>query len=370
MQDRVSTQQVAFLMFLQLLGSALIYVPEAATGRNAWASTLLASLLGLYVLMVIIRLQLLFPGVSIFKLSELSLGPIAGKILNLLYLWVVFFVTILYLYDAVTFLRLIFPLAPYLSLRTLLILAAAYCLYKGVVNVARLAEVVIWFIIFFITVGFLASINLLNLANLLPVLAEWKPALGGVIYGANWPYAEISVFALLLPLVSDLKQKSKVLYAWYGAAVLILFLRTVLVVGVLGPELVGSIRFPLYEVFRLVSVQNFQRIELFFFALWFTTGFIAILVYWQGFLLGVKELLSLHDHRPVILPAGLAVIIMSAYIIPSDVFFFQVESAIVPFHSLPAHLIYPALVGLAAKIGYQRIKTKLNPPSDTAEQSV
>lgn len=370
MQIRIFSQQLAFLMFLQVLGSALIYVPEAIAGRNAWISTLGAILIGFLVLSVIIRLQLMFPGVSIFKISELSLGPILGKLLNTVYLWVVFFIAILYLYDAITLLRILFPLLPAYSLRTIIILTAAYCIYKGITNVAHLAEVVIWFVLFFLIIGFIAPVNFVNFALLRPIFSEWHPLVGGILYGANWPYAEITVFALLLPYVTDLKEGRKTIYKWFGLAALAMTLRTILVISVLGPEWTMASRFPLYDVFRLVAVQNFQRVELFFFALWFITGFMAILVYYQGFLLGLKDLFDLRDYRSVIFPAGLLLLVLSIYMIPSDLYYEKIISATNPVQNLPGNILYPAIVWLAASLSYNKVKTRLEGISNTAEQSV
>jgi spore germination protein KB len=130
MENRISSQQVAFLTFLLMLGSAFVAVPEATAGRNAWVSSILAALIGFYALAVILRLQLMFPGVSIFKIAELSLGLVPGKILNMVYLFIVWVVAILYLGDIISLLRQLFPLLPAFSLRTIIILTAVCCLFR------------------------------------------------------------------------------------------------------------------------------------------------------------------------------------------------------------------------------------------------
>ena len=139
MENRISSQQVAFLTFLLLLGSAFVFVPESSAGRNAWVSSILSALIGFFALAIILRLQLMFPGVSIFKIAELSLGLVPGKILNSIYLFIVWVVALLYLADIISLLRQLFPLLPAYSLRVIIILTAAYCLYKGVTSIAYLA---------------------------------------------------------------------------------------------------------------------------------------------------------------------------------------------------------------------------------------
>jgi spore germination protein KB len=370
MENRISSQQVAFLIFLLLLGSAFVFVPEATAGRNAWVSSILSALIGFFALAIILRLQLMFPGVSIFKIAELSLGLVPGKILNSIYLFIVWVVALLYLADIISLLRQLFPLLPAYSLCVIIILTAAYCLYRGVTSIAYLAELVIGFIIFFLVIGFLAPLSLADFSNLQPVLSEWYAMAGAVLYGADWPYLEITVFALLLPMVNDLEKGYPKIVTWFIIAAVVLILRTVLVLAVLGPELTLAYAFPFYKVFRLVEVQNFQRIELFFFAMWITTSFIAVLVYYLGVLLGLKELFGLKNYRSLIFPVGLFILTMSIYTIRSDLYFVQVLSINAPFITLPVNLLYPTIVFLAAVISYNKIKDKLPPPSNTAEQSM
>lgn len=370
MENRISSQQVAFLAFLLMLGSSFVFVPEATAGRNAWVSSILAALIGFYALAVILRLQLMFPGVSIFKIAELSLGLVPGKILNMVYLFIVWVVAILYLGDIISLLRQLFPLLPAFSLRTIIILTAAYCLYKGVTSIAYLAELVIGFIIFFLVIGFLAPLSLADFSNLQPILSEWYAMAGATLYGAVWPYLEITVFALLLPLVNDLEKGYPKIVTWFIIAAVVLVFRTVLVLAVLGPELTLAYAFPFYKVFRLVEVQNFQRIELFFFAMWFTTSFIAGLVYYLGVVLGLKELFGLKDYRSLILPVGLLILTMSIYTIRSDMYFVRVLSTNAPLVTMPVNLLYPTIVLLAALIAYNKVRDKLAPPSNAAEQSM
>jgi len=372
MDNRISSQQMAFLLFFLLLGSSLIYVPESFAGRNAWMSTILAALVGFMILAIMLRLQLMFPGISVFKIAELSLGPVPGKILNVLFLYVIFAVAILSVGDLVTMLRQLFPYAPAFSLRTLIILAGAYCLYKGVTNIARLAEVTIGFTLLFLAIGFLVPYNLVNFANLLPVMSEWRTMVGAVIYGANWPYAQITVLLFMMPMVTDLQKGYPKIVNWFMISAGILTLRTLLVLAVLGPEMTMINAFPLYRVFRLAEVQTFQRIELFFFSLWFTTCFMQVLLYYLGLTIGLKELFNLKDYRSIILPAGLLIVTVSIYTISSDIYFLQVLTPASIPHDLPVNLLYPAIVYTAAALGYKKVKDKLepSPSSNTAEQSM
>jgi hypothetical protein len=67
---------------------------------------------------------------------------------------------------------------------------------------------------------------------------------------------------------------------------------------------------------------------------------------------------------------GLFILTMSIYTLRSDLYFVRVVSTNAPFITLPVNLLYPTIVFLAAVISYNKIKDKLPPPSNTAEQSM
>ena len=346
----MSSQQLAFLVFLLMLGSALIYVPESLIGQDAWISSILASLVGLYILWAIIFIQKKYPRTSILKISEAVLGRFVGKVFNTFYVWLLIVVSILYLYDMAAFLLLIFPSLPNPILYTIVLLPAAYLLYQGPGIIGRLGESIVFLALFLVLLALGLTATAAQWGNLSPVLSDWKPVMAGAFYGANWPYAEVSAFALFLPLVFDLQEKSRPIYVWYLLAVIVLVLRSAVVVAVLGHEYTHLARFPLFASVRLIQFSNFQRVELFFFLLWFITGFSAIVIYYQCLVLALKDLFTLRVHRPLILPAAALLIALCLCSFSADTTFLQFETTTATFHSLPLHLIYVSTILLGVII--------------------
>jgi spore germination protein (amino acid permease) len=359
-QNTISSQQIAFLLFIFMLGSALIFIPEAYAGRDAWIATILASLSGWYVLYVIISLKNMFPDINLVQLSQLSLGKIAGNILNLLLFWTIFIVLLTFVFDLVNFLHLTYSAIPTFFLVSIIILAATYCLYKGVNTIGRLGEIFIWITIIFTILGFFLAIPLINPSNLTPVLSNWKSLIAGVFYGAEWPATEVIILAFFLPLVNDLKEKQHHIYWWYFAAVVVLALKNAQILSILGMEKTSLLRFPLYEVIRLVAFADFQRMELFFFLLWFIIGFMVIVIYYQGLLLGLTDMLVLKDYKVLILPVGLCIIVFNLYMFPSDIEFLDTAKKYLPFYSLPIHILYPTIILIAAKLRQNTIAQAVN----------
>lgn len=350
MNNILSSRQLAFLVFLFMLGSSIIYVPESLVGQDAWASSILASLLGLYVLWAIIYIQKQYPGISIFKISEKVLGKAAGKFINLIYTWMLVTMSMAYLYDINIFLLLLFPGIPRPILAAIILLPAAFILYHGLTELGRLADSIVFLTLFFLLLALALSLSIVHWDFLHPVLQDWKPVFAGAFYGANWPYAEVSFFCLLLPFAKDLKEKSRYLFIWYGIGVVLLVLRSVLVIAILGPELTSLARFPFYTGLRLLHFENFQRIELFFFLLYFLTSFTAVVLCYQILVIAIKELFSLPDYRSIILPSAAMILALSLANYSSDISFSTIEAAVIPFQNLPIRVLYPTIILFAILI--------------------
>jgi spore germination protein KB len=356
----LSTRQFSYLMFLSLVGNALILAPIGSVGRDIWAANLLGSLSGLYVIYVILSIQKTFPGLSIIEASELCLGKIAGKGLSLLFLLMIFYSCMVYLFEACILIRTIFPFLTCYLLRPLMILTAAYCIYKGINAVGRLAEVFQPLAIFFIACGLILMASVADFSRLQPVLADLKPVLGGAINGAGWPYSGVVVLALFLPFVNDLKTKQPIIYIWYFIAVFIFVIRSIIIMGALGPQFTMLVRFPMYATLRMIVFADFQRVELFFFIIWISSGFIVLLVNYLAGLLVLKNIFSLPGFKSLILPFGFLVTVISLYMYSSDMEFYSLESPTSPLINLTIGLLYPTIILIAAKL-----RRKSLPPTDT-----
>lgn len=351
MNDKpITSQQLAFLIFLLIPGSALVYVPGELARQDAWLAAILAMIPGLFILYAMLQIHKLYPDLRITQVSTKVLGKIPGTILNLLFLASVAVVGISLLYDMSLFLGVTYPSLTRALLPTLVILTCAFCLYQGLNIMAHLGEIFIWVTLLFLAAGFILSLPLVNLSMLSPVLESWKPILSGTLYAADWPFGEVVLIALFLPLVSDLQQSGKELFKWYLLGGLSLVLVNLEAIAILGPDLINIMQFPLFEVYRLAGFGEFRRLEIAFLFLWFITGITAILIYYQSLNFALQDLFSLKDYRPLILPAGLCMIVFTLFMLPNNLQSEILEFQYVPIYSLSVNLLYPTIIMIAAKI--------------------
>lgn len=350
----LSAQQYAVMIFLLLIGSSLVYLTGNVASQNAWLSALLGSFFGVYILYAIFRIHELYPGQRITQTSTTVLGKFPGTVLNCLFFWSAFTILIILLYDLFMLLEIIYPMLPRVVLLPLLVLPCCYCLYKGINVLGRLGEIIIVISVFIVIVGIILALPQADLANLKPYVDSWRALAAGTLYAADWPFDEVIIFALFLPMVSHLKQnKTKSYYAYFGGA-LLLAMFDINIITVLGANMTETALFPLYETSRGIGIENFQRVELLFFMIWFITGIYAILVYYQGVNFIIQDLFVLKSNRVLIFPVGACMVVFNLYMFPNTVEYSLVIFKYLPVYTFPVNLLYPTIILCAAKYKQKR----------------
>lgn len=362
----LSSQQLAFLAFLLIPGSSLVFVTGQTAGQNAWLAEMLAILPGIYILWAILKLHDRFPGLRITQISCELLGRFLGTVLNILFFWSIFIITVELVYDIGLLLKVIYPAIPRLILFPIIILPCMYALYKGLTVLGRLGELFFFIAVSFIILAIITAIPIMDISKLRPVVSEWKLLVGGFLYAADWPFDEVIIFALFLPLVSNLKQEKRKVYLWYllsGGAMTILDLQTI---SILGPYLTQLSQFPIFEVFRLVGFGEFRRLELGFLILWFLTGVTAITIFLQGILFICQDVFYKKDFKPLILPLGLAIVVFASYMFPADIVYNLLGFKYTPIYTFPVNLLYPTILLITAKL---RKPQSQNQAAESSDQS-
>lgn len=350
MNKPISTQQLSFMTFILIIGSALVYITGQAARQDAWLASLLGLLPGLYILYAVFKLYNMFPECRISEISTRVLGRFLGTILNLLFFWAMFIFLITLLYNILILLKITYPSIPRAILYPIILLPCIYCLYQGLTVLGRLGELFIWGSLFFAIAGFFVALPLVQLSNLTPVLEAWKPIMAGAVYAADWPFDEVVIWGLFLPLVSGLKENKKYIYYWYLLGGLILIMFDLEVMAIFGPELTQLFSFPLFEVFRVAGFGEFRRVEVVFLVFWFVTDITAVIIFYQGIIFLVQDTFKLKDYKPLILPMGLFLVVFVLYMFPSDLLFriFNIKYAM--FYTFPINLLYPTIILLTAKL--------------------
>ena len=344
----IVSRQLAFMVFLSMLGSSFIYIPESATGRNSWLSTVMGAVFGLLILHLIISLQKMEPGVSILQMSKQKLGTVPGTVINVIYLSMLLLAVVLSLYDITLFMTLILPNTQELLLQASMFFAVIFFSYQGITSIGRAAELLLLPVLLLATLALIIPVSNINWFNFLPLLNDWRPIAAGSLISASWPFGQMVFMALFLPLVTDLQNSARTIYYWYLVAAILSVASTSVVIGIAGPETVTFMRFPFFQVIRGIPLPGLQRIELLFFLLWFVISGAVSNNLFAALMLGLKQSIRIKKTTTLIIPAALLIIVLCNYMFPGDIGFFFRTTAVI-FLFLPLYILYPAIIFIAAR---------------------
>ncbi|MDR1616881.1 MAG: spore germination protein [Syntrophomonadaceae bacterium] len=364
-KNKLYTSQIGKIIFILLISSNIVYIPAKIFRQDAWLGILLSSLMGFYILYVFIKTQLLFPEKPIAIVASDLLGKIPGHILNGFFLFIIFSILIGYGIDVSIVLTTINPRYSPVLLNSVIYASCGFVVYHGINSVARLSNVIVWFVIIFLIFGFLLPLTQADFSQLTPLLAEWRPLIFQSIFVSSWPFSEIVIIGAFLFLSSDLKQNKRVVYYWYSAAVLSLIAFTILSLVILGPELTLLYNFPTQEVLHLNDLGAFSRLDIFFTSFWVSASFVAIICYYQSFTMFIQQLFSLKSNRGLIIPAGLMAFASGLSVDISNLAYFDWFLHYLPLVNFFIIFTYVSALLTAVQL-YSAGKLKTRPGSDSA----
>lgn len=289
--------------------------------HDVWLSAVLATILGLAGCYLIISLGLRYPSQTVIQYSQQILGSWLGRFIGLLYITIFLLAAVLATRDfAELYLTSIMPDTPISVFIGIIILIAAYALVNGLEVIARTAEIFVPFIFLTIIVGILGSIPRMNFLNLLPALEDgWRPVIIDAI--TQVPYFGLAVsWLILLPSLNIKTGAKKTLLFSITIVGLALFLVSITIVMVIGADMPIATNYHFYHVFRqIILASGIERIELMFLLAWSITGFMTVSLFYYATVTSIKQWLGLKTCRPLILPIGVIIFILSILLFSSYV---------------------------------------------------
>lgn len=165
---------VAGLMVNLVAATAVLFIPISsvkAAQQDGWMATVVATLYGAYILCIVYKLGMLFPGKTFMEYLPLILGKVVGKILGVFYIIFLFYLTSSVLREALALYygTGAYRLTPPTVLAVFLIIASTYAVLSGIEVLGRTSNIYsIVVIIFFILTICLAS-PYMKLESLLPI---------------------------------------------------------------------------------------------------------------------------------------------------------------------------------------------------------
>ncbi|MFC0472727.1 endospore germination permease [Halalkalibacter kiskunsagensis] len=336
-QETVSDGQMAYIFLSFLLGSAIVNIPAPlinSAGNAAWVSLLIANGLGIFLLACILYLNRQYEGLTFVDYTRKTFGK------WVMVLFVIPFVIMLFLmlsnivFDVGLFLHnTMMRTTPLYIFHLFMILLATLTVYTGIEVMGRMFTMLIVFVLGTFFVFLVLIIPLLQPEHLLPLFPDGlKPVFHGTYLAWGFPYAEVILFAVLLPFARN-KKGGTLEKGMYIAIVLNCFLLLIAVVVsimVLGPA-GADIKYSLFYVSTLIDIQDIlTRVEAVIVMSWIIGSYMKATVVLFVINFMVSQLLNLKDDRILIFPISLVAFLLSVSLYKHEQEFIEVVSTVWP----------------------------------------
>lgn len=323
---KISAHQLMVMTVLFNIGSAILVIPSnmaSIAKQDAWIASLLGMVVGLGAVWIITSVGILFPQRNLIQITENLLGKWLGKIICL-WLVITLFLSgptvVLFLLGNFLVAQMM-PETPIEAIHILFALVVVIGVRLGLATIARAAELLLPFFIllYLLLVGLI--IPEIRMSNLQPILeTKIESVVSATVSFVSTVNLPLIIMLLIFPAVSNPYQARRAVLAGSLIANLSMAIIIFLTISVFGPESTAIHLFPSYELARKIQIGGFiQRFEAILAFIWIISLFFRLALYFEFTTAATAQILNLKDSKPLILPLGMVMVVMSTFIYPSGV---------------------------------------------------
>ncbi|MBS2969879.1 endospore germination permease [Metabacillus sp. KIGAM252] len=316
--NHVISKQQLFLLFISFVtGSSILMAPglTATFAKNeAWVSTIIASVIGLILNLLLMWLMKKYHYASIFEITEKILGKVMSYLVNGLIIFYALSLAAYIVRNLSNFMTTsISPESSPANFQVLILLVAMYSVFFGLNNLARVNEFFTPITLFLLAASLVLVLNQVEFSNLKPFFARGvMPVLHGAYTILGFPFIEIIIMSSFFTYVSNKKGLGRTYLAAMLIGGAVLALTVLMSLAIQGYDLVIRQTYSTFELMRDITiVRLFERVEVLIGVFWIFGIFVKITCCMQAAVLGFKAMTKHTTYRPFIIPAALFVWIMA-----------------------------------------------------------
>ena len=351
-RGKISGSELVYLLVSYLIGSSIIITPGRSAQQDAWITILIGAAGGGALALIFTTLARRFPGKTIVEILDTVFGPYIGKAVAASFIWYSFHLGSLVIRNFTDFFTtVVMPETPDLVFATLLVLVSAFAVGNGLEVIARCSLVLLPLTIGLILITFLLQLDQLDFKNFLPILeTPWSQLLKSVHAVSVFPFGEAVIFSMVLPFLNQPQAgRGKTLLGILLAA-LFIDLMALRSIGALGATR-GMATYPSLEAVKLINVPFLNiRLEIIVVVNFLTMGFLKIALLHYSTVLGLGQIFKFHSMRPLIVPVGIWLALISLINYSSAIENFEFVELAYPIYALPFQLVIPLVTLIVALI--------------------
>jgi spore germination protein KB len=328
-ETKLTPFQFSCLVFIFIISSSTLLVPKLSATfakQDAWIATILSLIFGVFIVKLYILICCKFPSKNLIEINEIVFGKFISTMISSVLLLYTCIITAGLLRQLEDFLLVtLLSETPIEVIGFILILLITYIAFNGLNVLAMSTEIIIPFIIVTIIMLFIFYIPNVEINNILPMFeASNGEILKATLITLCYPYLDLIIFMLLIPLIKKEEKTSKefVYSTIIGGLVIIIF--TFFCLTILRPGFTVNASYPVYVVTEKINIGNFiQRIEALVGILWVTSLIIKITICFLATLTSFKSLTKIKDISPFIYPFIVICYVLALFLFPNIVYFNQ-----------------------------------------------
>jgi len=306
--ELLTHRQIYKLLAMFLIGSAAILGGRSEVAQDSWIALLLGAAYSVPALLILSRLNHLFPQTGFFELTETLLGKVGGKVVTALMAWYCLHLGAMVLRNFSEFVAVcVMPETPHIPIMLMVMLAVIYLTRSGLETMGKWSLVMFPVLMVMLALTFVLSLNMLETDRILPIMShEFGEIASNAYMFASFPFLETVVF--FCAFQGALEPRKPYAPVFVGFLVSLLALGTIDVRNtmLLGGHTVDAIYFPSYIAVKVIHVGDIvSRLEGSLSMNYVIGGVAKISICLLGAAKGLKSLFNLRAHHPLILPLGL-----------------------------------------------------------------
>ena len=324
---KITNHQLFSLAANGSIGGTIIVIPAVIASiakQDAWIVALLTPIFGILVIWIYWFLGSRYPGMTFIEITK----NIFGKWFSLIVAAGFVFLCLTsaynlpwYIGNFITIVAL--PETPAYFINIFFVTAVVIALLYGIETIARTSELFLYFasILFFLAM-ILVSPNV-RVENLQPVFEKGIiPILKGSVLLSCFLTFPLIILMMIYPInIYNISGAKKSLFKGYLWACFIIFTAIIMSILILGSAITAKSQYPAYLLAQEINVGIiFTRLEFIIAAIWIVTQFMIDVLFFYAGVIGLSQLLGLKNHKKIVVPLGLIILVMSGVVFPDAVY--------------------------------------------------
>jgi spore germination protein KB len=324
---KIGVNQFTVLVMIFTIGSSILVAPSGLASeakQDAWLAAILGVGGGLLFVWLYITLGNLYPEYNLIEYSEKILGRWLGKMVSLFFISYFFILSAFLLREIGDFMTTqIMPETPIQAIHILFLSIVIMGARLGLETLTRASEILLPWVIMLFLFLVIFLFPQFETTKIQPILAEGvKPVLRSTFTFLGLPFLELVVFLMIFPYVNRTKKAGKAFLVGTLLGGVVIIIITALSIFVLGADFTARNSYPSYVLAKKINVGDFlERLEAIVAGIWFITIFFKLTICFYATALGLTQTLKLQDYRPLLLPLGVLLIVLSLVVSPNFTYF-------------------------------------------------